>query len=186
MQGIVTKPLVPVNTFSDYGGLFQIKSNDDDTTTVGTPLTYGQVFKLVTVEGENLLTGNTFIDDVNDAPINKLQDVFSGKDSQKYSSSSDLSSLSIFLRSYKSRPYLISLKLQCNGNKNYSVQVNLEGSEGIIDFKIKHACGTVTAWYHSAFTDKSIGKLEWSHFMSSDGTASIKGIQIRTGERGYI
>uniref|UniRef100_K1R9Z4 Uncharacterized protein n=1 Tax=Magallana gigas TaxID=29159 RepID=K1R9Z4_MAGGI len=158
-----------LNTFSDYGGLFQIKSNDDDTTTVGTPLTYGQVFKLVTVEGENLLTGNTFIDDVNDAPINKLQDVFSGKDSQKW----------IFLikRFVKFVDFLEVIQ---------NVQVNLEGSEGIIDFKIKHACGTVTAWYHSAFTDKSIGKLEWSHFMSSDGTASIKGIQIRTGERGYI
>lgn len=77
------------------------------------------------------------------------------------------------------RPYLISLKLQCNGNKNYSVQVNLEGSEGIIDFKIKHACGTVTAWYHSAFTDKSIGKLEWSHFM-------VEYMYICFGFRKYI
>lgn len=41
---------VIVTTFSDYGGLFQIKSNDDDATTVGTPLEYGQVFKLVTVQ----------------------------------------------------------------------------------------------------------------------------------------
>lgn len=39
-----------VTTFSDYGGLFQIKSNNDDATTVGTPLEYGQVFKLVTVQ----------------------------------------------------------------------------------------------------------------------------------------
>lgn len=39
-----------VTIFSDYSGLFQIKSSDDDSTTVGTPLVYGQVFKLVTVK----------------------------------------------------------------------------------------------------------------------------------------
>lgn len=39
-----------VTIFSDYNGLFQIKSSDDDSTTVGTPLVYGQVFKLVTVK----------------------------------------------------------------------------------------------------------------------------------------
>lgn len=39
-----------VTIFSDYSGLFQIKSSDDDITTVGTPLVYGQVFKLVTVK----------------------------------------------------------------------------------------------------------------------------------------
>lgn len=39
-----------VAIFSDYNGLFQIKSSDDDSTTVGAPLVYGQVFKLVTVK----------------------------------------------------------------------------------------------------------------------------------------
>lgn len=41
---------ISVTIFSDYNGLFQIKSSDDDSTTVGTPLVYGQVFKLVTVK----------------------------------------------------------------------------------------------------------------------------------------
>uniref|UniRef100_K1PHK5 Uncharacterized protein n=1 Tax=Magallana gigas TaxID=29159 RepID=K1PHK5_MAGGI len=77
------KDITYVTTFSDYGGLFQIKSNDDDATTVGTPLEYGQVFKLVTVQGENLFLGRAFIDDVKYAPSNKLQDAFNLKDGRK-------------------------------------------------------------------------------------------------------
>ena len=40
-----------MKSFSNYAGLFQIRSNDDDDTTVaGTPLSYGQVFRLVTIQ----------------------------------------------------------------------------------------------------------------------------------------
>ncbi|XP_052705816.1 uncharacterized protein LOC128181455 [Crassostrea angulata] len=191
LRGIVTKPLVPVTTFSDYNGLFQIKSSDDDSTTVGTPLVYGQVFKLVTVKGDNLLTGKALFNDVNNAPTDKLMDAFDNKDGLKYSSPGDLSGMSIFLRSDKEKPYLISLQLSiCGSPKDvFQVQINLEGSEGTVVFPVKHQCQHRYGhkWYYSAFTDRFIGEPKKFYFMSSTGTEKITGIQIKTSnKRGII
>ncbi|XP_022337633.2 uncharacterized protein LOC111133481 [Crassostrea virginica] len=184
LAGAVTKPLVTVNSFSNYAGLFQIRSNDDDDTTVaGTPLSYGQVFRLVTVQGDNLFTGRAFIDDMRGASEDKLMAVFDGKDDRKFSAPDDLTGFSIFLKMDRDRPYMISLQIACNIlMKPRDFQVNVEGDKGTVKFEMRIYCSYGTKWFHKAFSDSAIGEIERVAFMSAEGTYPIKGIQIRTSK----
>ncbi|XP_062590952.1 uncharacterized protein LOC134252479, partial [Saccostrea cucullata] len=170
-NGTVTKPLVQVDSITNYDGLFQIKSADDDSSTIGTPLVYGQSFKLVTVEGENLYTGRLYIDDVSKASENKLKTVFDGQDGRKFSAPGDITDFSVFLRLDKDRSYLISLQFYCS-RMSLEYQVNLEGTEGAAKFQMKNLCPYKDRyqrgkWYHGAFSDKDIGQLQRVRFMVS-------------------
>ncbi|XP_048745195.2 uncharacterized protein LOC125658102 [Ostrea edulis] len=183
LKGIVTKPLVPVDSIQNYDGLFQIKSSDNDPTILGTPLVYGQSFKLVPVDGDNMFTGRLFIDDVSNAAESKLQTAFDGHDGRKFSAPGDVTDFSVFLKMDKYRSYLISLQMNCNGRDSLQYQVNLEGPEGTVKFQMTKICHSMrVAWYHGAFADKDIGQLQRVRFMGVSGTEPIKGIQIRTGQ----
>ncbi|XP_062602269.1 uncharacterized protein LOC134263931 [Saccostrea cucullata] len=184
LYGTVTKPLVQVNSITNYDGLFQIKSGDDDSTTLGTSLVYGQSFKLVSVEGENLFTGRLFIDDVNKASASKLETAYKRQDGRKFSAPGDITDFSVFLRLEKDRSYLISLRISCSGRNNPSqYQVNLEGTAGTAKFEMDNLCkrGYGYYWHHGAFADKDIGQFERVRFMGR-GTEPIKGIQILIGQ----
>ncbi|XP_062601466.1 uncharacterized protein LOC134263170 [Saccostrea cucullata] len=186
LYGTVTKPLVQVDSITNYDGLFQIKSGDDDSTTLGTPLVYGQSFKLVSVEAGNLFTGRLFIDDISRAPTSKLETLFKRQDGRKFSAPGDITDFSIFQRLEKDRSYVISLQINCSGRDNPpQYQVNLEGTAGTAKFEMDNLCKGGyygrTSWYHGAFADKDIGQLQRVRLMGR-GTEPIKGIQILIGQ----
>ncbi|XP_048745128.1 uncharacterized protein LOC125658081 isoform X2 [Ostrea edulis] len=186
LSGTVTKPLVPVDSIQNYDGLFQIKSSDNDPTTLGTPLVYGQSFKLVPVEGDNMFTGRLFIDDISNTAESKLQTAFGGHDGRKFSAPGDVTDFSVFLKMDKYRSYLISLQISCGRRYSLQYQVNLEGLEGTVKFQMTKLCPyssrNTKKWYHGAFADKDIGQLQRVRFMGASGTEPITGIQIRTGQ----
>nr|XP_034327280.1 uncharacterized protein LOC117689716 [Crassostrea gigas] len=88
--------------------------------------------------------------------------------------------MSIFLKSERDKPYLISLQLKCSRSTYYNVQVNLEGNEGTVKFQMRQSCTSSYNWNHAAFSDKDIGDLQRVRFMNTSGTEPIKGIQVRT------
>ncbi|XP_062618474.1 uncharacterized protein LOC134280055 [Saccostrea cucullata] len=188
LHGVVTKPLVPVDSITNYDGLFQIKSSEGDATTLGTPLAYGQSFKLASVEGEDMFIGRQFIEDVTKASESKLETAFDGKDRRKFVASRDLTDFSVFLKPGEERPYLISLKLYCRSRSSLQYQVNLEGGEGTAKFDMKSSCipHSYGRWYHSAFTDKGIGVIQKIAFMRAEGLEAITGFQIRTSDNRRI
>ncbi|XP_061180167.1 uncharacterized protein LOC133188680 [Saccostrea echinata] len=188
LNGVVTKPLVPVDSITNYDGLFQIKSIEGDSTTLGTPLAYGQSFKLASLEGEDMFIGRQFIKDVSEASESKLETAFEGKDQRKFMASGDLTDFSIFLKADKERPFLVSLKLKCIRPSSLQYQVNIEGTERTAKFDMKNNCQPRLngRWSHSAFTDKGIGAIQSVTFMGTEGLEAITGFQIRTSDNREI
>ncbi|XP_061194765.1 uncharacterized protein LOC133202918 [Saccostrea echinata] len=188
LNGVVTKPLVPVDSITDYNGLFQIKSIEGDSTTLGTPLAYGQSFKLASLEGEDMFIGRQFIEDVSEAPESKLETAFEGKDRRKFVANGDITDFSIFLKADKERPYLVSLKLRCDRSSSLQYQVNIEGAERTAQFDVKSNCKPHLngRWYHSAFSDNRIGAMQSVTFMGTEGLEAIIGFQIRTSDNRKI
>ncbi|XP_061194766.1 uncharacterized protein LOC133202919 [Saccostrea echinata] len=184
LNGVVTKPLVPVDRITNYDGLFQIKSIEGDSTTLGTPLAYGQIFKLASLEGEDMFIGRQFIEDVSEAPESKLETAFEGKDRRKFMANGDLTDFSIFLKPGKKRPYLVSLKLRCDRSSSLQYQVNIEGTDRTAKFDMKSNClpHLNGRWYHRVFTDKGIGEMQSVTFMGTEGLEAIIGFQIRTSD----
>ncbi|XP_061194763.1 uncharacterized protein LOC133202916 [Saccostrea echinata] len=188
LNGVVTKPLVPVGSIKNYDGLFQIKSSEGGATTLGTPLAYGQSFKLASVEGEDMFIGRPFIEDATVAPESKLETVFEGKDRRKFVANGDLTDFSLFLKPGNERPYLVSLKLRCFGRSSLQYQVNIEGTERTAKFDMKSNCQPYRhdRWFHSAFTDKEIGAMQSVTFMGTERLEAIIGFQIRTSDNRKI